>query len=97
MELMNAEVARANVSELYNNVRKCILHTEIPNYIAEFNKAIEEASKKGRQSIGRNLPPFDNTDLGQFASRCFIDELTKIVRNAGYTMQYQSTRITLGW
>lgn len=97
MELMNAEVARANVSELYNTVRDGILHIQIPDYIAKLNEAIDEASKKGYQSVGRNLPPFDNTDLGQFASRCFIDELTKVIRNAGYTVQYQPTRITLGW
>ena len=98
MELMNVEVAHTNVSELYNNVRKCILHTEILDYIAKLNKAIDEASKKGYQSIERNLPPFDNTDLGQFASRCFIEELTKVIRNAGYTIKYQNAVcIILGW
>lgn len=98
MELINVEAARANVTAIYNTVRDGILNIQIPDYIARLNEAIDEASKKGYQSITRNLPPFDNTDLGQFASRCFIEELTKVIRNAGYTIEYQNTIcIVLRW
>lgn len=97
MELMNVEVARANVTETYNAVREDILYTQIPDYVAELNRAITEASKKGCRSVGRNLPRFNNTDLGKFSSECFIDELAKIIRNAGYTIQYHPTLIIIGW